>query len=132
MNVIVKKLCAVAALSMTAATPALADYSIMDDPALPSVVFIEFDQSTTARANSFATKGKGVGVVELSGNDQNVAVKAVDGQQTASSSSKKSSNSDQGGSSVSDMLKAPTPQEVEKAIIQNQVDKRILENSNLR
>ncbi|KAG1650452.1 hypothetical protein GQR58_028034 [Nymphon striatum] len=48
MNAHIKRLVAASALSATAIIPASADYSILEDSSLPSVVFIEFDGYTAA------------------------------------------------------------------------------------
>jgi len=130
----IKLLAAASALSAAAIVPASADYSILEDSTLPSVVFIEFEGEAAeptiipAPASS-VTRG---------------------GSSSSSSSSKSGGNDPQlikpdekaasnKGRSVEDRvnekiaeLEAGSPESVEEILIDNKIENRVLEEVDLR
>ncbi len=128
----IKLIAAASALSVATALPALADYSIIEDSSLPSVLFIEFEGDDAQSANgsaggtvklggsSSSSSGGGSGseprVISPDGNDQSSERKSISERVTEKLAE----------------LEAASPESLEDIIIDNEIETRVLEETDLR
>lgn len=122
----------IAAASLVAglfvSAPAFADYDIVDDPAFPSVTFIEFDASTLPVVYTAPQNGS---LTVIGGGDAGT----VRGDASSSST-----NSDRGGSSGSELsldqraeqrvreLVNSDADEIENLVIDREIEDRLIED----
>lgn len=129
----IKLLAATCALSIAAIAPASADYSILEDSTLPSVLFIEFEgeaaepsiieapaPSVTSGGSSSSSSSSG------SGNDPQL----IKPDQKAASN-KGRSVEDRVNEKIAE-LEAGSPESVEEILIDNKIENRVLEEIDLR
>ncbi|MEM9573834.1 MAG: hypothetical protein AAF870_01250 [Pseudomonadota bacterium] len=126
-----KLLAAASALSVAAVVPAFADYSILEDSSLPSVVFIEFE-GEAAEPTVIPAPASGV----TQGGRSSSSSSSGNSPQVIKPDEKAESNK---GKSVEDRvnekiaeLEAGSPESVEEILIDNEIENRVLEGANLR
>lgn len=132
MTASIKTFFAAALASAITMSPALADYTILEDSSLPSVLFIEFDgiigDTSVINAPSAPVDDSALDRSEEDGSSS-----------SDSSDTESSSASDDSGLSVEDRvrqriaeLEADSPESVEDVVIDNAIEERILEEADLR
>ena len=130
----IKLFAATCALSAAAIVPAFADYSILEDSTLPSVLFIEFEGEAAepsvieAPAPSVTSGGShsSSSTSSNSGNDPQV-VKPSE----KAASNKGRSVEDRVNEKIAE-LEAGSPESVEEILIDNEIENRVLEGVDLK
>lgn len=126
-----KLLAAASTLSMVAAAPALADYSILEDSSLPSVLFVEFEGEVAepsvieAPAPSVSSGGSSSSSSPSSSSSEPKVVKPEE-----TSSSKGKSVEDRVNEKIAE-LEAGSPESIEEILIDNKIENRVLEEVDL-
>ncbi|MEM8540377.1 MAG: hypothetical protein AAGF25_05410, partial [Pseudomonadota bacterium] len=129
-----KLLAAASALSVAAVVPAFADYSILEDSSLPSVVFIEFEGEAAeptvipAPASGVTQGGGSSSSSSSSGGGNSPQVIKPDEK---AESNKGKSVEDRVNEKIAE-LEAGSPESVEEILIDNEIENRVLEGANLR
>lgn len=129
----IKLFAAACALSAAAIAPASADYSILEDSTLPSVVFIEFEGEAAepavieAPAPSVTSGGYSSSSSSSRGNNDPKVVKPDE----KAESTKGRSVEDRVNEKIAE-LEAGSPESVEEILIDNEIENRVLEGANLR
>lgn len=129
----IKLIAAASALSVAALTPAFADYSILEDSTLPSVVFIEFEgeaaEPTIIEApGPSVTSGGSSSSSSSSGGGNNPQVVKPDEK---AESAPRRSVEDRVNEKIAE-LEAGSPESVEDILIDNEIENRVLEGADLR
>ncbi|MFZ2103689.1 MAG: hypothetical protein WAU86_24320 [Oricola sp.] len=132
MNTICKS--AIAALALgAAAAPAAADYSIVEDKAFPSVVYIEFDPSTMPTIYTAPVGDPALPIIR-GGADDAVQDPAAgqSSQDTARPDDRQSNDSDltadQRADKKAEELVNSSPQQIEDIIINRKIEDEILKD----
>ncbi len=128
----IKLIVAASVLSVAAMAPAFADYSILEDSTLPSVVFIEFEGEAAepaiieAPAPSVTSGGSSSSSSQGGGNDPQV----VKPEEKAASTPRRSVE-DRVNEKIAE-LEANSPESVEDILIDKEIEDRVLEGVDLR
>ncbi len=127
----IKLIVTASALSIAAAFPASADYSIIEDSSLPSVLFIEFEGDVAVGSDGSAgtvTLGGGASSSSGGGSSSEPRVISPDGNDQ---SSERKSISDRVTEKLAE-LEAASPESLEDIVIDNEIETRVLEEADLR
>lgn len=129
----IKLLAAASALSVAAVVPAFADYSILEDSSLPSVIFIEFEGEA---AEPTVIPAPASGVTQGGGSRSSSSSSSGSNDPQVIKPDEAASNK---GKSVEDRvnekiaeLEAGSPESVEEILIDNEIENRVLEGADLR
>ena len=131
----IKLLAATCALSIAAIAPASADYSILEDSTLPSVLFIEFEgeavepaviEAPAASVTSGGSSSSSSSSSSGGGNDPQLIKPAE-----KAASNKGRSVEDRVNEKIAE-LEAGSPESVEEILIDNKIENRVLEEVDLR
>lgn len=137
MKKILVMLCAGAAASLSTAPAAFADYTILADRAMPSVVFVDFDEDTEDRIAMQTSQSGGAGsstdpsVVTLDEGDT-AAVTSLDPEDAKRNLPQQVSKASASESESGPRTQAPTPAEIEKMIVDREIEDRVFEQIELR
>lgn len=137
MTILARTAIAAAAAGLLAATPAAADYSIVEDAAFPSVVYIEFDPSTMPKVLTAPDSTSGLPMIQGGQADTNAAAPSSPSASTQDAPKPQDQNASSGGTidqqiikKIDDLAKS-TPEQMEKKVIDRAIEDRILQNAPL-
>ncbi|QKV18916.1 hypothetical protein [Oricola thermophila] len=131
MNRLAKIASAALVVAMPGTATAEVVYSIEEDPAFPSVVFIEYDPSTLPEIQIAPDTGSGLPIIRGGAVDGSLT-SPVGGSSASGSSGSTSSSADSTSSlpaeeRAASRIESLTPQDVEDIVIQREIEDRVLE-----
>lgn len=130
----IKLLAAACALTVAAIAPAAADYSILEDSTLPSVVFIEFEgeaaEPSVIEAPAPSVTSGGYSSSSSSSSNGSNDPQLVKPDEKAASN-KGRSVEDRVNEKIAE-LEAGSPESVEEILIDNKIENRVLEEVELK
>lgn len=131
------------AFTLVAAAPAAADYTILEDTSMPSVVFIEFDGDEIS-PTVISAPGNGASAVvdpalpPVSRNNRNASSGSEEGTNMVKPQASAGGNNGSENKSVEDRVNEKiaelekTEKQIEKDVVNEVVDDKVLDELNLR